>query len=477
VPHFSVNFISTTKLNKAKEAPMSINNTLLVKKQQSVLLDLKTNKGLPFHEVLSSDIISESIETLKYRRRIFTPDITLWALLFQVLDDDQSLQAAVTRVGIFLVNQGKKLPSLNTSAYSQARARLSESLLMNFVRKSGLQLEAVPNDWLWKNKNIKLIDGTIVSMPDTIENQKAFSQHFKQKEGFGFPLARILAIISYATGTVCDIAIGSYAGKGSGEHTLLRQIMNNFKPGDVVLGDAYYGTFFLLSTLIQSRIEAVFPIHGSRNRDFRRGKRLGKKDHIIEWKRPQQPPSMKQELYDTFSDKIRIRKVVVQVNKKGFCTKSGILVTTFLDPIFFSKQELSELYDRRWHIGLDLRSIKETMCMGILRSKTPDMVRKEIWAHLLADNLVRKLMAQSAIKYGKISRELSFKLALRIIAYFRQICIFSENYNVVYSEILKGITYKKAGNRPGRQEPRKVKRRPKGFQLLQTPRQFYKKAA
>lgn len=457
---------------------MSINNTLLIKRQQSVFWDLKTNKGLPFYEVLSSEMIAEEINALEYRRRIFTPDITLWALLSQVLDDDQSLQAAVTRVGAFLVNQGKELPSLNTSAYSQARARLPERLLASLVRRSAMQLEAIPSHWLWKNKNIKLIDGTIISMSDTTENQEVFPQHFKQKKGLGFPLARILAIISYATGAVFDVAIGSYAGKGSGEHTLLRQLMDNFNPGDVVLGDAYYGTFFLLSMLIQLGTEAVFPIHGSRNRDFRCGKRLGKKDHIVEWKRPQKPSSMEQGLYEIFPDKIRIREIVVQINRKGFRTKSRVLVTTFLDPVFVSKQELSELYDRRWCIELDFRSIKETMRMGILRSKTPDMVRKEIWAHLLAYNLVRKLMTQSAIKYGRRPRELSFKLALRIIAYFRQAYIFSENYNVIYSKILKAIAYKKVGKRPGRREPRKVKRRPKGFQLLQKPRQlYYKKAA
>ena len=176
--------------------------------------------------MLSEETINKGIEDLEYRNRIYSPEITLWTFLSQVLDDDQSMQAAVARVIAFYVSQGRSAPSANTSAYSQARTRLPEEFLKDLTRESAKLLEKdVPWDWRWKNRPIKLIDGSTVSMPDTEENQLTYPQQSAQKPGIGFPIARILAIISYATGAVLDLAIGPFAGKGSGEHALLRQIL------------------------------------------------------------------------------------------------------------------------------------------------------------------------------------------------------------------------------------------------------------
>ena len=282
-------------------------------------------------------------------------------------------------------------------------------------------------------------------------------------------------MISLATGAVRDLAIGPYSGKGTGEHGLLRQLMSVFKRGDVVLGDCYYASFFLIAMLIQIGVDIVFPIHHARDSDFRRGKRLGKKDHLVQWKRPAKPEWMDEDTYKTFPEMITVREVSISNGRPGFRSKSRILVTTFLDPDEVSKTDLSKLYDCRWFIEINLLSIKQTMRMDILRCKTPEMVRKEIWAHLLAYNLVRKVMAQAAIKHDKIPRQLSFKLALQVIFSFRQAGIFCENDEGVYNKMLQAIVHKKVGNRPGRSEPRMVKRRPKSFPRLQKPRSFYYK--
>lgn len=443
---------------------------------KSALSQLKKMEGLPFHEVLSSEIIKESIETLEYRDRVFSPDITLWTFLSQVLDDDQSQQAAVARVIAFFLSQGQKPPSANTSAYSQARSRLPEDLLISLTKKSALILEGASHpNWKWKGKAVKLIDGSTVSMPDTVENQNVYPQPSFQKKGIGFPLARILSVTSFSTGAVLNLAIDAYSGKGTGEHSLLRKIIDTFEPGDIALGDAYYPSFFLLAMLIQCGVDAVFPIHSSRIRDFRRGKRNGKKDHTVQWKKPYKPDWMTQEFYQEFPDTITMREVAVTNNRPGFRSKSRVLVTTLLDTKKISKQDLAELYDYRWLIELDLRSIKETMHMGILRGKTPEIVRKEIWAHLLAYNLIRKIMAQAAVLRDVKPRELSFRLAVQMINSFRGAGLLLEYDQDVYLNLLIAIGYKKIGKRPNRQEPRMVKRRPKAFGWLKKPRNYYRR--
>jgi hypothetical protein len=445
---------------------------------KSILSDLKFAEGLPFSKILSSESIIEVTRDLEYRNRIYSPEFTLWTFLSQVLDDDQSLQAAVARVAAFFVAQGRSAPSINTSAYSQARTRFPKEVLEDLTRDSGKQLEKnVPSNWRWQDKPIKLIDGSTVSMPDTEENQLVYPQQSAQKPGVGFPIARILAIISYATGAVLDLAIGPFAGKGTGEHALLRQLLDVFEEGDIAIGDKYFPSYYFMCLLKKMGVDGVFPLHFRRHNDFRKGKKLGKKDHIVFWEKSKKPEWMDEETYKEFPEHLEIREVFVQNSQKGFRTKGRILITTFLEPKFASAQILSNLYDNRWSVEIDLRSIKDVMHMGVLRGKTPEMVRKEIWAHLLAYNLIRKIMAQAAVIYKKQPRQLSFKLTLQLLEAFRAMGIFQENNQISYSQFLRAVVNKTIGNRPGRQEPRRIKRRPKPYPLLMKPRQLYRKKA
>jgi hypothetical protein len=276
-----------------------------------------------------------------------------------------------------------------------------------------------------------------------------------------------------ATGVLRDFAMGPYTGKGTGEHGLLRQLMTVFKQGDIVLGDCYYASFFLISTLMQLGVDAVFPIHRARHYDFRCGKRLGKKDHLIKWEKPKRPKWMDKDTYKMFPNTISVREVQISNSRPGFRSKSRVMVTTFLNPGDVNKEDLAKLYDCRWLVEINLLAIKQTMQMDILRCKTPEMVRKEIWAHLLAYNLIRKIMAQAAIRHEKIPRSLSFKLALQVLFAFRQVGKISGIDDMMYEIILKSIAHKKVGNRPGRSEPRMVKRRLKSFPRLHKPRQDY----
>ena len=437
---------------------------------------LNKKSGLPFTKVLSSEKIIACLadEGIEYRDRVFTPDITLWTFLSQALDANKSLQAAVTKLIAFKVAQGEAAPSANTAAYAKARDRLPENLLSRLTRESGFDLqEQAPKDWRWRDRPRKLLDGSTVSMPDTKKNQAEFPQPRSQKPGIGFPIARLVTIVSCETGAVLDLALGPYRGKGSGEHGLLRELMHNFLPGDIVLGDCYYCTFFLIASLIASGVDAVFPLHGARDCDFRTGERLGKKDHLVTWIKPQKPAWMDQETYDSFPKSINVREAEVTLDHKGHRSEKRVLVTTFIDPKATSKTDLRDLYGHRWLVEIDLKAIKSTMKMDVLRAKTPEMVCKEIWAHLLAYNLIRKIMAQAAIVHGKNPRKLSFSLALQVIESFRSANIFREDKTKIYAEILKAIASKSVGNRPGRREPRAVKRRPKPFPRLQKPRWWF----
>ncbi len=466
------------KTNYTQEASVSINTIFQnVNHPKSVLNQLKTSDGLPFKDILSAHAIAKNIESCNFRNRIFSPDVTMWGFLSQVLSDDQSCQAAVAHIIAHFANQGKVIPSPNTAAYSKARSRLPETLISNLAKECADQLEenASPN-WFWRKRHIKLIDGSTLFMPDTCENQAVYPQMKNQKPGLGFPIARIVAILSYATGAILDLAMGGCFGKGAGEHTLLRQLMHVFKPGDIVLGDSYYGSYFLIATLMRLKVDVVFPLHNGRHHDFRKGQKLGRKDHIVEWKKPPKPEWMSIKEYNQFADSFIIREVEIQMARNGFRSKSRIIVTTFLDSQCVNNNDLKNIYSYRWCVEVDLMSIKETMRMGILRGKTPSMVRKEVWAHVLAYNLVRKVMAQAALVHNKQPRTLSFKFTLQLLEAFRNLGIFSEK-NATYHVLLEAIAYRTVGNRPGRHEPRKLKRRPKNYPLLRKPRHHYHKLA
>jgi len=226
-------------------------------------------------------------------------------------------------------------------------------------------------------------------------------------------------------------------------------------------------------------VDFVFPMNAARDYDFRSGLRLGKKDHIVEWPKPRKPAWMDEETYNSFPDKITIRELEIEKKRKGYRTEKMIIVTSFLNNKLIDKNKLTQLYSCRWFIELDLRAIKQTMQMDILKGKTPSMVRKEIWACILAYNLIRKTMVQAAIAHDKNPRELSFTHAMNLIKSFREKTIFSEKNTTAYAILLQKIAQIAVGNRPNRREPRLVKRRPKAFPRMQKPRNQYnyKKAA
>jgi Transposase DDE domain len=405
-----------------------------------------------------------------YRERIYGPLQTLMLFIEQVLSADASCQDAVARGLSQRVGLGQAPCSLNSGPYCKARARLALNLIERLGREVGARLVAAqPEAWRWRGREVKLIDGTTVSMPDTAANQAEYPQSRTQKAGLGFPLARLVAVISLSCGAVLQWASAPCEGKGNGETALLRRLAPQLCPHDVVIADRYFSGYFLLIWLIRQGVDVVVRQHQRRHTDFRRGRRLGKHDHVVEWQRPPRPVWMDEATYAAMPQTLALRE-----------TRVGglILVSTFLDARQVSKEAVLELYQARWHIELDLRAIKSVMQMDVLRCKTPEMVRKEIAVHLLAYNLVRAVMAQAAFLGHVLPRQLSFKAALQLIRAFEENLRHAPQgrQSIRRAHLLAGMARLRLPHRPGRVEPRVLKRRTQQHPLMTRPRHVLKAA-
>ena len=431
--------------------------------------------GLPFADVLSADRIETALrdEDATWREDVYTPLLTLWAFLSQVVCPDGSCRAAVARVLAWLVSQDETPCRPQTGPYCKARQRLPESLLRRLVRETGRAVHGPsPAAWRWKGRRVKVVDGTTVSMPDTAENQAAYPQQTAQAPGLGFPIARLVVVFSLACGTVIDAALGRYQGKQAGETALLRGLDAALEPGDVLLGDRCYGGWFDLALLQDRGVDAVVRLHQQRRCDFRRGRRLGPNDHVVEWAKPAQRPAWLDEAtYARLPERLVVREVRVRVTQAGFRTRSVVVVTTLVDPAV-GAADVAALYRARWHAELDLRSLKVPLALDVLRCKSPAMVRKEVWARLIAYNLIRAVMARAALDLGGEPRELSFKGALQAVRAFADRLLAADGPTAAALSEWLSITIGsyQVGDRPDRVEPRKRKRRPKNYPLLMQPR-------
>jgi putative transposase len=452
----------------------------LSKRFRLILASFLQRPDLPFADVLPERAIEKAFDDgnatfADDEDAVYTPAITLWAFLSQVLfkDEQRSCVAAVARVSVLLIALARGPCSTNTGAYCRARRKLSETVLRRLTIEVADGCDAaLEESLLWHGRRIHLVDGTTISMPDTLENQEAYPQARTQKAGLGFPVARVVVLLSLATGMLTDMAMGPYIGKKTGETALLRQLFERFRPGDILLGDRYFCSYFMIALLMELDVDFVTRVHQLRTVDFRRGRRLGKGDHIVQWKLPQKPEWMDPQTYDRVPASIEVREVHVRVSEPGVRAESFVVVSTLTDAVAYPKGDITELYHYRWLAELDIRAIKITMGMDVLRCKTPEMVRKEMWTCLLAYNLIRQTILQSAQKAGVSPRVLSFTAAVQSIAASWMVIVLSDDAlaALLIDAASVNLTEHVVGNRPGRTEPRAVKRRAKPHDLLTKPR-------
>jgi hypothetical protein len=441
---------------------------------------LRQQNGLPFLELLARPRVEAACRLCghHWRDRVYTPWITLTLFLSQVLSADHSCDDAVDRFQKYLHDQGLPPVSPETSSYCEARQRLPEGVVWGLVRNAGRAIheKAMPS-WLFHGRSVKIVDGSTALMPDTPRNQAAYPQAKTQAPGLGFPILRLLVVFSLAVGTVLEAAVGPYQGKLTSELALLRPLLERFQPGDIVLADRLFCSYWVIAALHARGVDVVLRLHQRRTADFRRGRRLGREDHRVTWTKPVAVPAwMSRAEYDAMPAMLTVRELRVRVHDKTKRVRRLVVVTTLLDAETYPAGELGGLFRQRWDAELYLRSLKTDMGMEMLRTESPGMVRKEVATHLLAYNLIRGLIAEAAKAEGVKPRRLSYKGAVHTVRAFEQVHLYDPAWiGADLPRLRELISQKRVPDRPDRYEPRAVKRRPKPHPLLNMPHEKAKR--
>jgi hypothetical protein len=421
-------------------------------------------------------LLAQAQKGANSRERIFTLRRTFFGFLFQVLNPGTACREIVRQVQALFALQGQRPVDEGTGAWCQARARLPLELLARLRLAAAAHAEKAAS--LWHGLCVKVIDGTTTSLPDTAKNQRAYPQPGSQKPGCGFPLLKLVGVFSLATGVLLDYAKGN---KRQHELALLRKLLGQFKAGDLALADRGFSSDWLLALLLGREVHRVFRLHWARPADLRQGRRLGKKDRLVVWQKPpQRPRSLPGSLWKAIPEQLELRVLRYTLPTRGFRSQAVTLVTTLVDPKTYPARELAQLSLRRWRIELWFRDIKTTMGMEVLRCKSPAMVQKELERHFIAYNLIRSLMVKAGAVHRVALEALSFKGAVDALRPFSAALAQARSgkkHKELFARLLEVIALDRLPERPGRREPRAVKRRPKPHPLLNRPRRQFKEVS
>jgi hypothetical protein len=440
-----------------------------------------SDPSLPFGDVLSADQVRELFADNDAlfgsgENNVWNTGLTLWSFIGQVLGDgkQRSCNAAVTHATRYRLENGLEPPGPNSGDYCRARQKLNAAVVKQLACHIAQTLShASPDCWLWLGKRVKLVDGFTFTMPDTPDNQRVFPQSGSQKPGIGFPIARACVVLSLACACMEAIAIGPYAGKNASEMALLRQVIGIFKPGEVLLADRYFCSFWILAMLKSRGVDVCMRLHQLRNPDLSKVQWLGENDYIDTWYRPQKADWMSQELYDSIPQQMPIRIVMLEAIENSR-VESLDIVTTFLNPKEYPASDIARLFGYRWNVELDIRGIKQSLNLDHVRCKSPQMVERELWTTLLAYNLVRWVCAQAAMVHDKLPRQMSFTAGCNVLLSQWLMPPDKSIRQTLGRHNLFQIACNEVADRPGRIEPRVVKRRPKPYPLMTKPRNQYK---
>jgi len=397
----------------------------------------------------------------------------------------RSCKAAVNRIATLWAVLGKKVYSTNTEAYCRARLKIKFEAVRDIAKQLALSAEAAFDQQAADAQQhrvvadvqsqptggrILLVDGFTVTAADTPENQEEFPQNPAQKEGLGFPIIRCVSMISMVTGMLFDLAMGPYSGKQSGETTLLWKMLDQLQPGDTLVADCLYCTYWIVVACKIKGVHIVMKNHDKRDDHPLGAKRIDKHQRITIWLRPKRPLWMSEQEYDLLPEKVEIRLVDLNIEQAGFRSTRYTIATTILETNVYSRRWITNIYRSRWMVELDIRSIKCSLGMDLVRAKTPAMVRTEIWSCLLAYNLIRLKMLQSCAVTGRMPRTMSFVTTMQLLA-TNWVLSSVIRSNELIELGLQAASSERVGNRLDRIEPRANKRRPKLLALLTKPRQ------
>ncbi|HQO21085.1 MAG TPA: IS4 family transposase [Acidobacteriota bacterium] len=395
-----------------------------------------------------------------------------WLFLSQVLEKDCSCRESLRKFQAELFRESGRRSSPSTAAYCKARLKLRPGEVRRISGGiAGRMNKACP--WSWYGRQVKVVDGTGVSMPDSPANKRAWPLSGKSRPGCWFPVMRMVAIFSLATGALMELAHGPL---GVHERTLCRSLWSILERGDVLLGDrgfCGFADFFLLKS---KGVDCVMRKHGRRiNAGVIR--KINKRDRIVEWRKTGVIPKwLDRSEWEAIPEAMAVREVEVTVMNPGFRTRKVFVVTTLLDEKLYPAGSISELYRKRWRVELYFRDIKTTMAMDVLKCKTPEMIETELWMKVVAYNLIRAIMMQAALKNGAPIEKLSFKGTVSTILswnIYRGVYNKGSNLLDTFCAMLDYIAQDLVPDRPDRIEPRARKRRPKNYQLLNKPRHLF----
>jgi hypothetical protein len=413
-----------------------------------------------------------------WRESFWSPSLTVITFLLQVLDGAKTLRAAVAVLLTQMVARGDtELPSPDPAAYCQARRRLPGEVFATMLTQTAAQMKALPQtDQTWLNHRVWITDGSTVSMPDTAELQKAFPQPPRQKPGCGFPVAKFVGLFCWASGAIVDMIIGDLRPH---ELPMYRQLWHHFKPGDVVLNDRAYCTYVDFVRLRERGVFCVSRLHQKRKIHWPAARRLGHDDWLVTWRRPDQwIPScgIGEEEFSQLPETLEVRIVRITHVPRGFRSRPIWVATTLLDPSETPAEAIRALYRDRWTAELNFRSLKIALGMDILRGKSVNVVSKEIVMHLVAYNLIRLLMWHAAAQHGRDLHRLSFtgtlhrwRITMPLLIQHRTL---TDTVRLIEATLM-WVAQDEIPYRPNRLEPRRRKRRPKEYSLMQHPRSWY----
>jgi len=450
---------------KPRSAVQIMADETMIKKGKS-LLGLKACLG----RFIPEDILQNNAEGPHSRHRIFNKETTFWAFFSQIIDADGGCAEVVKKLKTYLAVNGDRTLSVSTGSYCKSRKKLSESELGEILKHTSKSFHVKSDDQPLSGRRVIVVDGTGLSMPDTSENQAVWPQISSQKAGCGFPTMRLLCCFDLATGAVLSHAGGN---KKNHELPLLRQQKDTFEEGDIFLGDKGFCSFYDVEWLLKKGADSVISLARRIPKTEQTCiKKFANNDLLIRWERPawyKKAPLPKDE-WNQLPKELLLRQIKVDVERPGFRAKSFYIIATLLDPQIHSAQDLAELYYRRWSVELFFRDIKTTTKMDILRCKTPAMIRKEILMYFIAYNAIRHLIYESAHAYEKDPMRLSYKGALQALrqaeVYFNRAALCPPEILQIRENLHDSISANTIPFRPGRSQPRCLKRRPKPYQLL-----------
>ena len=427
-----------------------------------------------FGRFIPEDRLGNNAKGKHSRHRIFNKETTFWAFFSQIIDADGGCAEVVKKLKTYLDFKGHQSLSASTGSYCKARKKLKETDLVEILDHTAESFLVNDDDQPLAGRRVVVVDGTGLSMPDTPENQAEWPQISSQKEGCGFPTMRLLGCFDLATGAILSHAIGS---KKSHELPLLRKQYDTFKKGDIFLGDKGFCSFYDIERFRKKGVDSAFPLARRIPKTEQTCiKKLADHDLLIHWDRPawyKKAPLPKEE-WNQLPKIFILRQIKVTVEQPGFRVKSFYIITTLLDPQLYPSQDIAELYYRRWSVELFFRDLKTTTKMNILRCKSPSMIRKELLMYFIAYNAIRHLIYEAAHAHEKDPMRLSYKGALQALrqaeGYFNQAAGSLKEIRRLRGNLHDSISTQIIPFRPGRSEPRCLKRRPKPYQLLTCPR-------